>query len=164
MKLPRSITTSYPVLFLVAIGLVFAFYASPFSFFKLADGATAFSYEGGELVSAHALLAQISGSGGGGGTSGSGGNTSGGLAVNNPLRYTDLQSFLYALLDLVLLIGYIVAVFFIIFSGFKFVMAQGNPGEISKARNMLMWTVIGTAVLIGAKVIATVIQATVEAL
>jgi len=51
-----------------------------------------------------------------------------------------------------------------VFVGFKFVTAQGEPGEISKARDMLLGTVVGALILLGARVIAAGIEATVKAL
>lgn len=105
------------------------------------------------------ILAQ-SGPGTGGG-SGPGG-ASGGL--QNPLKFNTLSEFLEGLLTVVIQIGYLVAVFFIIYSGYKFVTAQGNPKEIEDAKKMLLWTVIGTAILIGAHVISAAIKATVDSL
>ena len=91
-------------------------------------------------------------------------NFGGGGGFTNPLKHDKIEDFLYALLGFVIQIGYIVAVFFIILSGFYFVMAQGNDTKLEKAKEMLLWTVIGTAILIGAQVIATVIKTTIDAL
>lgn len=58
-------------------------------------------------------------------------------------------------------IGSVIIVIMIIYTGFKFVMAQGNPSEIESARRMLLYVVIGAAILLGAEVIAKVITGTV---
>ena len=52
----------------------------------------------------------------------------------------------------------------LVFVGFKFVTAQGEPGKISEAREMLLCTVIGALVLLGSKAIALGVDATVKAL
>lgn len=51
-----------------------------------------------------------------------------------------------------------------VFVGFKFVTAQGNETKISEAKNMLLWTVIGALILLGAKAIAIGICETTNAL
>ena len=82
--------------------------------------------------------------------------------IENPLKSDDVQDILENILDLVTVIGSIILVLFIIFSGYKFVMAQGNPGKISEARNILIATVIGGAILLGANIIASAVINTVE--
>jgi hypothetical protein len=52
----------------------------------------------------------------------------------------------------------------IVFVGYKFIAAQGNSTKIEEARNMLLWTVVGALILLGAQAIAMGIQATVTAL
>lgn len=109
-------------------------------------------------------------SSGGGVQTSSGGNTGQGVAgqgvgLINPLKAgTNLKTFLGNILDFVISIGTIVVILMIVFVGFKFVTARGEPGEITKAREMLLWTVIGALVLLGAKAIQLGIVATVEAL
>jgi hypothetical protein len=87
-----------------------------------------------------------------------------GAGITNPIKATTLAQFLEQILAVVIQIGYLVAVFFIVYSGFKFVTAQGNESEVTKAKMMLLYTVIGTAILIGAHVISAAIQATVTSL
>jgi len=85
----------------------------------------------------------------------------------NPLGTTGsngLESFLNSILDFVIRIGTVVVVLMMVYVGFKFVTAQGDPGEITKAREMLLWTVVGALVLLGSKVLAAGIEATVKAL
>lgn len=86
------------------------------------------------------------------------------VTLDNPIKANTLAEFLEQILDVVILIGYLVAVFFIVLTGFKFVTAQGNDSEITNAKNMLLWTVVGTGILIGAHVISAAIKATVESL
>lgn len=83
----------------------------------------------------------------------------------NPLGQSgSLEVFLNKLLDVIILIGSIVVVLSIIMAGLKYVTAQGDEGKISDAHKQLTWTVIGAAILLGAKVIAMIVQNTVKAL
>lgn len=75
-----------------------------------------------------------------------------------------IPEFLLALVDIVFLFGMPIVVLFIIYGGFLFVTAGDNETQITKARKTILWTLIGAAVLIGAKVIAAAIQATVLSL
>lgn len=95
------------------------------------------------------------------------GNTGSSVSLINPFQGKGagtLQSFLDSILDFVIEIGSIVIVLMIVFVGYKFVMARGVPGEIEKAKTMLLWTVIGALVLLGAKAISAGILDTVNAL
>jgi hypothetical protein len=52
----------------------------------------------------------------------------------------------------------------LIYVGFLFVTARGEPGKITAARQALLWTVVGALILLGAEAISAGIQATVKAL
>lgn len=82
----------------------------------------------------------------------------------NPIQADTLDGFLLQLLNVVILIGAIVVVFFLILAGFKYVTARGDEKQISSAHQTLTWTIVGGAIVLGAKVIASAIQATVSQL
>jgi hypothetical protein len=77
---------------------------------------------------------------------------------------TSLESFLASILAFIVRIGTVIVILMLVFVGYKFVVAQGEPGKITEARSMLLWTVIGALVLLGAQAIASAIEATVKAL
>lgn len=96
---------------------------------------------------------------------------SSGVTLMNPLgtscnsTNTDcLGAFLGNILDFVIRIGTIVVILMLVFVGFKFVTAQGSDTKITEARGMLLWTVVGALILLGAKAIQVGITATVKAL
>lgn len=93
---------------------------------------------------------------------GSGGSFSGKL--DNPISVGSFPEFIALLLKIAVQIGFPIAVLFIIYSGFLFVKAQGNETELTKAKKALTWTIIGTAVLLGASVISYAIQNTINQL
>lgn len=81
-----------------------------------------------------------------------------------PLRNCDsLIQFVGAVLNNVVIpVGAVVCVVCIIYSGFLFVVAQGNPEKLKKARQSFMWTCVGTAILLGSWAIALAIDATIK--
>jgi hypothetical protein len=81
--------------------------------------------------------------------------------LKNPLKgVNSITDLLYKMVDILIFIGVIVAVFMFIFIGFKFVWAQGDPKGLAEARSWFMYAVIGTAILISSKVIVEVIKNT----
>lgn len=64
----------------------------------------------------------------------------------------------------ILPIGGVLAVLAFIYSGFLYVMAQGNESKIKEAHKALLYTSVGTAVLLGSWVLATVICNTIAGL
>ena len=96
---------------------------------------------------------------------GNSGSISSGETLVNPLQGGGtLESFLTGILQFIIRIGTIIVILMLVYVGFKFVTARGEPAEITKARTMLLWTVVGGLVLIGAVVIKDGIMATVQAL
>ncbi len=87
------------------------------------------------------------------------------VTLINPLKGgATLESFLSSILDFVIRIGAIIVVLMLVFVGFKFVMAQGKDSELVEARKMLLWTIVGALILLGAKAIQVAITETVKAL
>ena len=98
--------------------------------------------------------------GGGGG----GGNVP---KIENPLKCAgcnDLAGLLIAIVEEVAKVGFYLVVFFIIYSGFLFVAARGDTTKLGKAKATFLYTVIGAAILLGATILANVIQGTVNQL
>lgn len=87
-------------------------------------------------------------------------------SITNPLKTGDtVQDLFKSIIDNILIpIGAILAVLAFIWSGFLFVMAQGEPAKLETAKRALLYTAIGTAILLGAKVILDVITGTVSSL
>lgn len=84
------------------------------------------------------------------------------VTIDNPLK-TDIDTlpeFIEEVLRIVLKIGIPIITLFIIYAGLLFVMAAGNPEKLKKAKETLLWTLVGAAVLLGAWVIAEAIQGT----
>lgn len=84
--------------------------------------------------------------------------------IINPIGATSIQGLIKKILEGVIKIGIPIVALAIIYSGFLFVQARGNPGEIEKAKTSLIYTLIGTAILLGSWGIAQLISETVTSL
>ncbi len=84
--------------------------------------------------------------------------------IKNPLgpNLQDIPSFIRAIIDFVLLIGIPIVALAIIYCGFLFVTAAGNSEKLKKAKQALLYTLIGAALLLGAFVVADAIKGTVD--
>lgn len=89
--------------------------------------------------------------------------TGGSVTINNPLGDTTLMGFFRSILEILLVFAVPLIVFFIIFAGFKYVMAQGKPEEIKTASRALLYAIIGGLIILGAWIILAVIEGTVAA-
>ena len=64
------------------------------------------------------------------------------------------------------IVSYLAVIFgvlMIIWIGLQFVLAQGKPEELKKHREQLLWVIVGIGVILGAKVLVTVVINTLQA-
>jgi len=72
--------------------------------------------------------------------------------VNN---INDIWLIVAAIIEMLLRIAGIVAVFMVIYGGVEFITSQGNPEKAAKARNTLMYSLIGLLIAVSAAVLVT---------
>ena len=90
------------------------------------------------------------------------------ITINNPFNCggassCTLLTLLTAILNnIVLPIAAVAAVMYVIFAGFKYVQARGNPAKVQEAHANLLWALIGIGVVLGAAGISAVLQATIS--
>lgn len=85
------------------------------------------------------------------------------FSLQNPLGSTQtIAQFLNLLLDYVLIIALPIIVVALVWAGFLFVAAQGKPDKLVAARKVILYTLLGAALILGAKVILTAISGTVS--
>jgi len=82
----------------------------------------------------------------------------------DPLNVTTLEDLLVIILNTVVTIMFPIIVLMIVYTGFLFVSAQGNPTKLASARQALKWTLIGALVVLGAKALSLAIAATIKTL
>lgn len=87
------------------------------------------------------------------------------FSVQNPLGdVRDFNTLLKKLLDAAIIIGIPIAVLFIVWAGFKFVLARGNTEDLKTARLNFFYTIIGIVIFLGAWLIARVLAETIRQL
>ena len=86
--------------------------------------------------------------------------------IPNPFNGGDsLLSLITAVLNNIIMpIAAVFVVIWIIYAGFKYVVAQGNPAKVTEAHKTLLWSLIGAGILLGAAGISAVVQTTISAL
>ncbi len=94
-----------------------------------------------------------------------GSNSSGSVTtLCNPLQGVNSISDL--VLKFMVIVSYLAVIFgvlMLIWIGLQFVMAQGKPEEIKKHREQLLWVIVGIGVVLGAKVLVTMVINTLQA-
>ena len=96
---------------------------------------------------------------------GSGGCAEG--TICNPLAgngVDTLPKFIELLLTGALKIGIPIVALAVIYCGFLFVAARGNSEKLTKAKDALLYTIIGAAILLGSWAIAKMISVTITGL
>lgn len=83
--------------------------------------------------------------------------------ISNPLgdKNSNIFEFIETVIDAAIKLGAVLAVLAIIYAGFLFVTAQGDETKIETAKKVLLYTAIGIAILLGARVITEIIKGTV---
>jgi len=79
-------------------------------------------------------------------------------------KFKSVPDLIHTILVGVLKIGLPIIVLAVIYCGFLFVFARGNPEKLTKAKDALLWTLVGAAILLGSWAIAQMIQVTVTGL
>lgn len=80
------------------------------------------------------------------------------VCIRNPLQFESLEALLDAIIDFLIKIGAPLAVIMIIYAGLIWMFAAGAPEKITKARSIIIWTIIGYSIILVAKGILLVIQ------
>ncbi len=92
-------------------------------------------------------------------------NDVGDYTIRNPIAGVEnLSQLLYKILEIIIQIGFPVVVLAIIYCGFLFVRAQGNESKLEEAKQALLYTVIGAAIVLGAFAISQIVESTVAGL
>ncbi len=84
--------------------------------------------------------------------------------LDNPLRFQNIADFIQGVLEAVVMIALPIIVAFMVFAGFKFILARGSSTAINDAKKNFVYVIIGTIMILGAWVLATLIGGTVTQL
>ncbi len=83
----------------------------------------------------------------------------------NPLgSINSIPELITKILEIVVNIGLPIIALMIVYVGLLFVMARGKPEDLTKAKQAFLWTIVGAAIVLGAFVIQTMIEGTIDQL
>jgi hypothetical protein len=82
------------------------------------------------------------------------------INIENPISINSVPELIEKVFEFLIKIGIPLLVVMIVYSGWLYLFARGNPGEIKKAHDMFLYTLIGGAILLSAWAIAQLIHST----
>lgn len=89
-------------------------------------------------------------------------NTSFNIKLENPVKAENIMDLVNILADLFLTVASILAVLYLIWLGLQYVLAKGDSNRIKDLHTNFMYTVIGIAVIFGAKVLVEILKNTID--
>ncbi len=89
-----------------------------------------------------------------------------GPRLESPLNanITTIPQFIEGFLRAIVIIALPLITIFIVYAGFMFIKARGNPSELTDAKRNFMWVIIGAILILSAWILATLIGGTVSQL
>jgi hypothetical protein len=108
-------------------------------------------------IAAFAQSSVGSNTAGGGSTVGS--NTAPGktFTLQNPLRVDSIGGLIESFVEVFSYIIVLFGVLALVYVGLQYILARGNPKRMAELSSWLLWIVIGIAVVIGARIIVSVV-------
>ena len=84
--------------------------------------------------------------------------------LSNPIRAENFIALLNLLVDAAMLVLIPLIVLAIIYTGFLFIKARGEPKAITEAKQMFFYVIIGAAIILASKLIITFVSSTIGSL
>ena len=86
--------------------------------------------------------------------------------LQNPLNstFSTIPNFIAGALKVLVMVALPIISLFIVYSGFLFVSARGNEGQLTAAKKNFFYVIVGAILILGAWVIATLIGGTITQL
>jgi hypothetical protein len=84
------------------------------------------------------------------------------IIIENPIKAKSITELFEAIIDIMLVFAIPLIAFFIIYAGFMYVTSRGNEEAIRTAHMALLYALIGGVLILGAKVLISVIGGTVD--
>ncbi len=86
------------------------------------------------------------------------------IKIQNPIKVSTVNDAVKLFMDIIMTIAIPIIVVLFIWAGFQFVFALGNKDKIAVAKRNLLYTLIGTLLVLGAWMIASAIIGTVNSI
>jgi hypothetical protein len=84
--------------------------------------------------------------------------------LENPTSFRSIQDLVANMLKLMVMVAIPIITLFMVYAGFKFVLAQGNEEELATAKRNFFYVVLGSIFILGAWVFASLLGNTVTEL
>lgn len=84
--------------------------------------------------------------------------------LQNPLKFKNIEEFVAGTLRAIVMIAIPLITIFLVYAGFKFISARGNPHGLSEAKENFKWVILGAILILSAWVLATLIGGTIRQL
>ena len=84
--------------------------------------------------------------------------------IENPIGLDTIQDLLAAILSAIVQIAIPFLVLAVMWVGFLFVAARGNPNKLADARQALFYTLIGALIILGAQTLSVILSGTISQL
>ncbi len=84
--------------------------------------------------------------------------------LQNPLKFPNIEKFIEGVLRAIVMIALPIITVFIVYAGFMYIAARGNPTKLGDAHKNFTYVIIGTILILSAWVLATLIGGTVTQL
>lgn len=78
--------------------------------------------------------------------------------ICNPLQAKTFTDVINNILNFLFGVSIVIIPIMVVFAGFMFLTAGGNPAQFTKARGLLLWTAVGFGVILLAKGLTTVLR------
>ncbi len=86
------------------------------------------------------------------------------ISIVNPIGYNKIPDLLKAILTAIVQIAIPFLVLAIMYVGFLFVVARGNPEKLAQARQALFYTLLGALIILGAQTLSVILSGTINQL
>lgn len=93
-----------------------------------------------------------------------GGQTPSGMTpISNPLKAKSVGELVQTAATIFSYIAVLVGVLALLWTGLQYILAQGNSEKIKELKSQLLWVVVGIGIVIGARIIVSVVINTLSA-
>ena len=80
------------------------------------------------------------------------------IALPNPLEWDTIEEVIEGIIDFIFWAAVAIAPLMIIITGAYFLTSGGNPEKVRKAKDIILWTVVGLTIVLLAKGIISVVK------
>lgn len=84
------------------------------------------------------------------------------IGIKNPIGANSISELIVIVTRVIRYVAIPFIVLFIMWAGAQFVLAQGNASKIEGAKKMLLWTLVGTMVVLSSELIANLLNNTLK--